>query len=319
MRRRVIRVVAAAIIGEKNGHPAVLLARRKDSAHQGGKWEFPGGKTELGEQAREALMRELKEELGVRMRDWSRLLRFPYSYPEFDMDFEVYRVTLWDGEPYGREGQEIRWLNLWELDEYDVPPPSIPVIRALQLPLRYAISADPSEDGMKDWLAELDETLARGAELIQLRAHTLSTEAFQDLAEEVIARTHEAGARVVLNCEPMRALQLCADGVHLTSNQLRQLSARPLPPELLVGASCHSEAELARAVELGLDFAVMSPVVGGKQALGWRGFASAIAEVPMPVYALGGLGEDDLELSIECGGQGVAGIRNLWGKAKQDD
>ena len=157
-------VVAGAVLNTDEERPAVLLAKRHASAHQGGKWEFPGGKKMAGENAAQALVRELEEEIGIRAKTWRRLIRFPYAYPEFKMDFEVFRVETWDGLASGREGQEVRWVPLSELNQWTTPPASRPVIRALQLPPQYAISADP-ESGAERWRSDLSATLERGREI----------------------------------------------------------------------------------------------------------------------------------------------------------
>ena len=307
-------VVAGAVLNTDEERPAVLLAKRHASAHQGGKWEFPGGKMMAGENAAQALVRELEEEIGIRAKTWRRLIRFPYAYPEFKMDFEVFRVETWDGLASGREGQEVRWVPLSELDQWTTPPASRPVIRALQLPSQYAISADP-ESGAERWRSDLSATLERGARLIQLRAHSLSGPAYEQLAREALEQVHAAGGRLVLNCEPEQAARLGADGVHLTSARLRQLDSRPLPKDFLVGASCHGSRELGQAVRIDADFAVLSPLRDAPQALGWEGFASAVADAALPVYALGGMNPGDQEAAIESGGQGIAAIRGLWGPA----
>lgn len=309
-------VVAGAVLDADEKRSAVLLAKRPASAHQGGKWEFPGGKVMAGENAAQALVRELEEEIGIRAKAWRRLIRFPYAYPEFTMDFEVFRVEAWDGMASGREGQEIRWVPVSELNQWATPPASRPVIRALQLPSQYAISADP-ESRIERWHSDLSATLERGARLIQLRAHSLSGPAYEQLAREALEQAHAAGGRLMLNCEPERAARLGADGVHLTSTGLRQLDSRPLPEGFLVGASCHSPQELDRAIQIDADFAVLSPLrdAAQVQALGWDGFASAIADAALPVYALGGMNPGDQKAAIESGGQGIAAIRGLWGPA----
>ena len=305
-------VVAGAVLSTDEGVPKVLLAKRAASAHQGGKWEFPGGKMAAGESVVQALVRELDEEIGIRAKAWRRLIRFPYEYPEFKMDFEVFQVTAWDGTASGCEGQEVRWVPLPELRQWITPPASLPVIRALQLPPQYAISADPAGD-VGRWQADLSATLERGARLIQLRAHSLSGAAYERLAQEAIGQVHAAGARVVLNCEPEQAARLGADGVHLTSERLMRSAARPLPEDLLVGASCHDSRELDQAVRIDADFAVLSPLRDSPQALGWEGFASTIAGAALPVYALGGMKPEDQDAAVESGGQGIAAIRGLWG------
>ena len=265
-----------------------------------------------GENAAQALARELEEEIGIRVKAWQRLIRFPYAYPEFEMDFEVFRVTAWDGTVGGREGQKLRWVPLPALRQWTTPPASLPAIRALQLPPQYAISADPAGDAGR-WRAGLSATLERGARLIQFRAHSLSGPAYEQLAREAIGQVHAADARIVLNGEPEQAVRLGADGVHLTSARLMRLSARPLPGDLLVGASCHSPQELGQAVRIDADFAVLSPPRDSPRALGWEGFASSIAGAALPVYALGGMDPEDQDAAVESGGQGIAAIRGLWG------
>ena len=304
-------VVAGAVLNTDGDEPAVLLAKRHAHAHQGGKWEFPGGKRVAGESAAQALVRELQEEIGIRATVWRRLIRFPYAYPEFRMDFEVFRVEAWDGAASGCEGQELRWVPLADLRQWVTPPASQPVIRALQLPSQYAISADP-ESGMDRWRSNLSETLERGVRLIQLRAHSLPGPEYERLARGTLGQVREAGGKLVLNCEPEQAIRLGADGVHLTSARLHQLDSRPLPEDLLVGASCHGSQDLDQAVRIDADFAVLSPLRDGPRALGWEGFASAIAGAALPVYALGGISPVDQDAAIESGAQGVAAIRGLW-------
>jgi 8-oxo-dGTP diphosphatase len=84
-----------------------------------------------------------------------------------------------------------------------------------------------------------------------------------------------------------------------------------------VGASCHGAADLARAADLGLDYALLSPIMPksphpGAPHLGWEEFAALVEAARLPVYALGGLGPGDLDQAIDRGGQGIAAIRGLW-------
>ena len=103
-------------------------------------------------------------------------------------------------------------------------------------------------------------------------------------------------------------------GVHLKAAQLHELRERPLPHDAWVGASCHGAEELERAAELGVDFATLSPVCAtashpDAKPVGWERFAQLVADARLPVYALGGVGPDDLERARIAGAQGVAGIR----------
>jgi thiamine monophosphate synthase len=98
---------------------------------------------------------------------------------------------------------------------------------------------------------------------------------------------------------------------------LREVAGRPLPATQWVGASCHDVDELQLASRLGVDFAVLGPVLPtathpGAPALGWARFADLVEAAALPVYALGGVGPADLDRARGCGAQGVAGIRAFW-------
>ena len=134
----------------------------------------------------------------------------------------------------------------------------------------------------------------------------------------MLAVCRAAGARCLLDRGAGMVRELGADGLHLTAAALKETAARPLPRDFWVGASCHDRAQLARAGELDVDFAVVSPVKvtpshPGAAPIGWSGFESLVETVNMSVYALGGLMLDDLEDAWAAGGQGIAAIRGLWG------
>jgi 8-oxo-dGTP diphosphatase len=120
---------------------------------------------------------------------------------------------------------------------------------------------------------------------------------------------------VAINGDAALALEVGADGVQLNSAQLMALVARPAME--LVSASCHDRRELERAAELELDFALLSPVLPtqshpGAPTLGWEGFARLVEDLPMPVYALGGVSRADLEQAWKHGAHGIAMLRGAW-------
>jgi 8-oxo-dGTP diphosphatase len=128
-----------------------------------------------------------------------------------------------------------------------------------------------------------------------------------------LARAH--GARVLVNADVALAQRIGADGVHLTSAQLRECGRRPATD--LVAASCHDEAELVRAREVGADFVVMGPVLPtpshpGAAGIGWEALMAGLKDFPLPVYALGGLSPVDLEKALACGAHGIAMMRAVW-------
>ncbi|MBA1330850.1 thiamine monophosphate synthase, partial [Candidatus Endoriftia persephone str. Guaymas] len=88
----------------------VLISKRHEHLHQGGLWEFPGGKLEPGESVEAALRRELYEELGIRISRFEPLIRVTHHYAECSVLLDVYRVFSYQGEPRGMEGQPLNWV-----------------------------------------------------------------------------------------------------------------------------------------------------------------------------------------------------------------
>jgi 8-oxo-dGTP diphosphatase len=140
-----------------------------------------------------------------------------------------------------------------------------------------------------------------------------------DAAYRTTARAlADAGERLLLDRDPADVGALDAGGFHATAAVLSQLRARPVAAEKWFGASCHGAADLARARELGADYAVLGPVRTtathpDAAPLGWERFAQLAIGAGLPVYAIGGLGPADLAAAWQHGAQGVAGISAFWG------
>lgn len=293
----------------------VLICRRGAHRHQGGLWEFPGGKVEPGEDICAALNRELTEEVGIRPKQAWPLIRVPYHYPDKEVLLDVWRVPRFTGLAHGREGQCCQWVLPPGLADFRFPPANHPIVLAAGLPAHYLITpplTDP--DGLFKGVLQ---NLRLGCELVQLRTDGLSGEQLEKVAHRLLAVVREAGARLLVSRRLDIVRRVGTDGVHLSAAQLRTLRARPLPGSCLVGASCHNPEDLARACTIGADFAVLSPVHTtpshpGREPLGWRTFAAWVRDVPIPVYALGGVGPADMERAWRARAQGVAGIRGFW-------
>ena len=151
--------------------------------------------------------------------------------------------------------------------------------------------------------------------MIQLREKDWPDARQRALAGALIALARPRGAKVLLNGDAQRARAWGCDGVHWTSAALEAATARP--DGMLCAASCHTRADIERAGMLELDFAVLGPVLPtpshpGARTLGWDGFAAIAAEAPLPIYALGGLAHDDLDVAIAHGAHGVALRRAAW-------
>ena len=307
--------VAAAVLRDAAGR--VLLTRRHDHLHQGGLWEFPGGKLEAGETVAEALARELREELGLEVVHCRPFLRVDHAYPDLSVRLDVREVTAWRGEPAALEGQALRWAEPATLDPAEFPAADVPVLTALKLPPHYVISDEPASP--QAFMERLEACLARGERLIQLRAKRLSEDALASLTRAAAAACARRGARLLLNADPASARRWGAHGVHLDARRLMALRQRPLASDFWVAASCHDARELAQARAIGADFAVLSPVRetpshAGVSLLGWSGFGALASGAGLPIYALGGITPDDLGTVREAGGFGVAGIGAFWGR-----
>jgi 8-oxo-dGTP diphosphatase len=310
--------VVAGVLRDDGGR--VLLAQRPPGKHLAGTWEFPGGKREPGESGAEALGRELEEELGIAVQACRPWLSLTHHYPELAVRLRLFTVQSWRGEPGGREGQPLRWVEIPAMADLPMPAADRPIVRAFSIDDRYAITPDPAElGGNAGLLAWTRDCLDRGIRLLQLRAKSLDEAALRELGRNFGALAAEYGARWLLNGSPDLAEALAADGVHLDGKRLERCLDRPLAGDSLVAASCHGPEQLARAGRLGLDFVTVSPVQPttshpGAGTLGWQGFERLCRVSPLPVFALGGVGPEDLDRAREQGGFGVAGIRAFGGR-----
>jgi 8-oxo-dGTP diphosphatase len=306
--------VVAGILRDNDGR--VLLTQRPSGKHLAGLWEFPGGKREPGESSEDALRRELHEEIGIDVGAMRRVICFPWDYAEKSIFLDVYDIADFSGIPHGREGQALRWEYPDDLLNIPVPAADVSIVSALRLPDRYAITPEP-HGHIDAFLAQLGNALQTGIKLVQLRCKHMPTEALSTLAAQALAiiRRHDARLMLSGNVDVVRHLQL--DGIHLPAAELMRCTQRPLDRPSLVGASCHDAAELDHAVRIGADFAVLGPVTQtdshpNVQPLGWSKFSELCMNLPMPVYALGGMAASDLPQALNARAQGIAGISAFW-------
>lgn len=127
MSLKLVLVSAVALI-DVDGR--VLLAQRPEGKSMAGLWEFPGGKLEPGETPEAALIRELREELGIDT--WQSCLApltfASHGYPDFHLLMNLYACRKWDGTPTAQEGQKLAWVRANALRDYPMPPADIPLI-----------------------------------------------------------------------------------------------------------------------------------------------------------------------------------------------
>lgn len=298
--------VAVGVVKDDLGR--ILIAKRKVDAHQGGLWEFPGGKFEPAEDDVQALNRELFEELNIKTLASSPLIKINFNYPECQVCLHVREVCDFEGEPVGCEGQEWKWVDIQSLNEYAFPEANKAILSAIKLGRHYAIIGGGD---VQQVMHNLGVVLEQGIRLVQIRIKGLGGVDAEEVLTAVRDRCHKLGVAYLVNSQVpvQRSLD---EGLHLTSFDLMGLSRRP-ESSGFVAASCHNLQELRKAEQLALDFAVLSPVMEtvshpGAKDLGWMQFSEWVDKVNIPVFALGGVGWQDYERALAHGAQGLSGI-----------
>jgi 8-oxo-dGTP diphosphatase len=302
--------VVAAIIRGNDGR--ICLSRRPDHKHQGGRWEFPGGKVEPGETLSTALARELEEELGMQAALSSPFMTIAHQYEDLHVTLHFRDVTDWQGEPSGREGQQVGWFEIPDLPALEFPAANRPVVTAITLPVHLAIAPDNQDlDALKVGINCLDAA-STGLYLRQWSEHAA--------LPEILALCREKGVKVWLRASSaMWAEQVPLQGVfglHLPGSVLMDCQGRPDFPGV-VSAACHSREALEKAIDLELDMALVSPVETttshpDRAPLGWQQAGEWITGLPLACYGLGGVSPSDLGTARQHGAIGVAGIRAFW-------
>jgi 8-oxo-dGTP diphosphatase len=298
----------------KNPSGQLLISLRNESLHQGGLWEFPGGKVEAFETIEQALIRELKEEMDIVVQAAVPLITINHQYPDLAVQLSVFTVEHYEGEVKSCEGQPILWVSPNDLVNYSFPAANQPIITAARLPHFYAIldDADPMQ-----LMVSLNTLLNKGITLIQARLKTLSVEAVEAFLKQAhpLCKAHKAW--LMLNSSVTNADSFEVDGLHLTSAHLMACDHHPKTKHWLA-ASCHNLEELQHAQKIGVDFVVIAPVLPtpthpDAKVLGWDQFAELTANINLPVYALGGMSKSDLSIVQQLGGHGIAAIRAFLG------
>lgn len=317
----IIYVAAAVIL--LNGK--VLITQRIGNKHLSGKWEFPGGKIELGESSEIALARELQEELSITPKRFSRFCKVMHHYPEKSVLLDVWLVTAFDGEINANEGQPFSWVDINQLNKVDMPEADIEIVSALRFSDSYLISPEPADfkiDKFIEMLSNSIDNLATpivGKKLVQLRSKSLPFDLYKEVAKFSAVICHQKSSLLLINDSFDIASDVGADGVHLSGNGLKEYNrdSEEKYGDIIVAASCHSEADIVLANTKKIDFGVISPVNKTmshpeKDPIGWDSFRKMAYNAEFPVYALGGMVPSYIQKAKEQGGYGIAAISSLW-------
>lgn len=313
-----VHVAVGVVVGNDG---KILIAKRPQAAHQGGLWEFPGGKVDAGENIHQALNRELKEELAIDVIASEPLIQIRHHYPDKSVLLDVYKVTCFDGQPRGAEGQPICWVHPKALTDFEFPAANRPIIQAIALSDKYLITGDFEDEA--DFVRRLRYALEKGVRLVQLRLRDFNLIAQESLLVKAIALVGEYSATLLINSSVKKFDEILSRfpaaniGLHLNRHEIKAVSKRPISSSYLLGVSCHNREEMVLAEKLNPNYLFLSPV---KQTpshpatppMGWDSFASLVTSTNTPVFALGGVSEADLSQAKLAGAQGIAGISAWW-------
>jgi len=299
-----------AVVGVlRNSKQQILIAKRQAHQFMSGFWELPGGKIEEHESDQEAIIRELKEELGVIVTELSIHQTMAYQYTDRIIELGIYNINQYQQVPTGVEGQEIAWSNIDNLQNFNLLPTMTAFINSITLPNKYWIT--PSSNHQSDeWMIKFDEKMTQDISLVQLRAKAdLPT----DFVENLYKKCKQNHVKLLLNTVNKTFDETHCDGWHLTTGEMLKLTKKPCADDKLLGASTHNLEEALTAQKLGADFVVISPVQATQThpdtvPIGWEAAQEVVNKLNIPVYFLGGMTLNDLDKTLEIGAQGIAGV-----------
>lgn len=304
---------------------------------------FPGGKCQPDESPRDALARELFEELGILPQESRLLMEIPWVYSAKSHDLEdkqkpkylrlmVYCVEKWQGALHGREGQSVtaQTLDCSRHSEWmsALPPANRGIVAALCLPPRIAITpaCGEGEAGFAAWHQALANTAKALGQRFGTRASIVQLRPGRDLSiaqwTAAVATIQSMGLSAWVNANLDIAIACRADGIHLNRHRLasenRETLADWRAENRWVSASGHTLEEVQLANEAGVDALLVSPILPtlshpGAPGIGWARFGELTRAATMPTYALGGMSECHLPQAQNHGGQGIAAIGAYFG------
>jgi len=305
--------VAVGVI--KNDSQQVLIAKRAQHLHQGGLWEFPGGKVEADENVEQALARELLEEIGITVEHATPFIKIQHDYVDKSVLLDVWSVEKFSGTAQGKQGQPLVWVDVARLYDYQVPIGNKSIITALRLPREMMITGDYIDE--MNFENRLHRALRHGIQAVQLRAHQCNEQEYQSLFNQAKKSCDEFGALLIANTNTDRFPKLSADGLHLTSMELMKCKNRPVPKDILLGASCHSLEEVQQAERIEIDYITLGPVYETSThpsvtPMGLKNFSVLTKQYSGLVFALGGMKVKMRSQINDIGGFGVASISAWW-------
>jgi len=305
---KTIKAVVAILYAKDNTQ--ILITKRRKNQFMPDYWELPGGKIEKGEEEGDSLARELQEELGINVCKISLKHIMSHHYEDKTVNLSIYNVESYIGKVIGKEGQDIHWCNLQDLNNYKLLPTMRVIINRICLPEYYWIT--PDERDAKLILEKCQNHLNTGAKILQLRSKEFIEQSYIEIIHR-LCQSYEA--RLILNV-PNKTFKEPCDGWHLTSDELFNYKKRPCTNNKLLGASAHNMKEAKYAETISVDYISLAPIEEtpshpNATSLGWEVAKDIVSKSNLPVYLLGGMSKDSLYRALNINAQGVAGISRI--------
>ncbi len=302
--------VALGVISIDQGY---LLSLRPSNTHLADHWEFPGGKIEQSETSIEALKRELHEEIGIQVIEAQCFLVFSWQYADLNIEFHCFLIDQFRGTPTSKEGQRLEGYSFLAMKKLRIPAANQYLINALMLPQTLAIS--PQLSGTAAHFQQCLKQFDDPQRMVRIRVGDpaiFTIEQWQTLAIEA-QKTQTFILFEPAVYEHIRTNDYC--GIHLKQDAL--MTNKTKPQAAIVGASCHDAASLNRALALGMDYVLLSPILSTNShpdiaGMGWQKMQSLIQSKPTVVYALGGMQQSHLKIARKHQAHGIAGISDFW-------
>jgi len=303
--------VAVGVILDEGGR--ILLTRRHQDQHQGGLWEFPGGKVESSESVQQALVRELIEEVGIEATAYHPFIQIEHDYGDVHVLLDVWQVTAFNKTPMPKEGQMMEWVHRSQLQHFEFPKANQAIVTALEV--GDSIFITPTTKGIekKEYLEKIQKALVNHRiTAIQFRAHDLDIDTYIDWAKSIFDITQQTGHQLFYNTSIEVFKKLPKAGLHLTAKRAKSLGAE-IKEDAFLSVSCHNSHEVESAIKLGASLIYLSPVLPTQShpdatPIGWDEVKRISRVTTIPIYALGGLGQKDIVEAFENGASGIAGI-----------
>lgn len=298
-----IKQVAIGILLQQQ---RVLLAWRDERLHQGGCYEFAGGKIEHGETPIQACRREILEEVGIDLEHWIFFDKIVHEYDDVIVHLHIYQsfVPL---ELNISIDSRWHWVTRQDLKNYEFPAANQTIIQRLiwrpyiKIGKNLTDVLDLSDEYLFYWRVDLTQNLQQNIDKLQ----QLAMEYPEKLQHCIINQS------IWFLCS--KDIQHLFKTLHLKQSQLQDYSVQKIDGVRYIVA-CHDQCSLQSAIEWGADAVFCSPIFATEthpqqQGIGWILFQQWVKNYPLPVFALGGLKHEDLSTAQQYGAYGVAGIR----------